>query len=231
MKDRCSCKLGKANSVLKCSEVTENFRQEIFNKFWKLSWPQKKQYTVGLISLEKVKRRRGTTARRSHSLKYYLKCSNFKTYRVCKKMFTSTLGISENMMLFWLNKENGITDNDTERVERPRRENEKTKSMNQLKNFLTSLPKMESHYCRASTSKLYLEPLWQSKRELYRFYKNTWCVEQNAEVVSITSFSSIFNKMNLSLYRLKKDQCDVCMGYKTKNIAEEVYQEHLVLKE
>ncbi|CAG9773284.1 unnamed protein product [Ceutorhynchus assimilis] len=215
MKNGCSCKLGKANSVLKCSEVIQKYRQEIFDKFWKMTWPEKKQYAVGLISLEQVKRRRGTTenSRRNYSYKYYLKCSNLKTYRVCKKMFTRTLGVSENVVLLWLEKNNSMTqDNDEERVERPRRENEKTKSINQLKIFFTSLSKMESHYCRASTSKLYLEPLWQSKRELFRFYKNTWCVEQNAQAT-------------------KKDQCDICMGYKTKNISDEIYQEHLALKE
>lgn len=29
-----------------------------------------------------------------------------------------------------------------------------------LNTFLDSLPKMESHYCRANTKKLYLEPIW-----------------------------------------------------------------------
>jgi len=37
-------------------------------------------------------------------------------------------------------------------------------------NFLNSLPKMESHYCRSTTSKLYLEPVRQSHSELYREY-------------------------------------------------------------
>ncbi|KAG8305654.1 hypothetical protein J6590_065574 [Homalodisca vitripennis] len=29
---------------------------------------------------------------------------------------------------------------------------------------------MESHYCRASTSLQYLEPMWESKAQLYREY-------------------------------------------------------------
>lgn len=235
LKNGCSCKLGKANSVLKCSEVTQEYRQEIFDKFWKMTWPEKKQYAVGLVTLQKVKRRRGTAenSRRNYSSQYCLKCSNLKTYRVCKKMFISTLGISENVIWLWLGKDSSMTEDSGEKkVARLKRLKEKTNLINQLKNFLTSLAKMESHYCRASTSKLYLEPLWQSKRELYRFYKNNWCVEQNyAQAVSITTFCSVFNEMGLSLYRPKKDQCEVCMGYKTKNITDEIYQEHLVLKE
>lgn len=98
-----------------------------------MTWPEKKQFAVGLVSLEKVKRRRGTTenSRRNYSSKYYLKCSNLKTYRVCKKMFTSTLGISENVIWLWLEKDNRMTQDDSKKgVERPRRENEKEKSIN-----------------------------------------------------------------------------------------------------
>lgn len=32
-----------------------------------------------------------------------------------------------------------------------------------LRSFLTELPKMESHYCRASSTKQYLEQNWVSK--------------------------------------------------------------------
>jgi len=48
----------------------------------------------------------------------------------------------------------------------------KTKTNNKMfvSTFLESLPKMESHYCRKSTSKLYLEPLVQSHLQLYNIY-------------------------------------------------------------
>lgn len=39
-----------------------------------------------------------------------------------------------------------------------------------LNTFFDLLPKLESHYCRASTSKLYLESVWLTKTSLYNFY-------------------------------------------------------------
>lgn len=32
----------------------------------------------------------------------------------------------------------------------------------------------------------------------------------------------MFNRMNLSIYRPKKDQCDICVGYETKDISRKI---------
>lgn len=88
---------------------------------------------------------------------------------------------------------------------------------------------MESHYCRSSTQKLYLEPIWQTMQELYRFYVNDYCKEQNVKAYSRTVFNERFNEMNLSLFHPIKDQCEICVGYKTQNVTQEEYQQHLVL--
>lgn len=37
--------------------------------------------------------------------------------------------------------------------------------------------------------------------------------------------------MNLGLFQPKKDECDICVGYKTKNISFEVYNNHIANKE
>lgn len=102
----------------------------------------------------------------------------------------------------------------------------------QLETFFDSLCKMESHYCRSSSQKLYLEPLWHTKFDLYRFYKEVYCRENNhIEPVSHTTFYEVFENKNLSLYRPKKDECDTCVFYKQKNISEEEYLTHIRFKE
>ncbi|CAH1995862.1 unnamed protein product [Acanthoscelides obtectus] len=91
-----------------------------------------------------------------------------KKYHVCKKMFLATLGIGERCVREWVlnkclpNMELGI---EPALVEPPQ-DSECTKNVNQ---FLDSLPKVESHYCRASTRKLYLEPTWNSYRHLHHY--------------------------------------------------------------
>lgn len=41
----------------------------------------------------------------------------------------------------------------------------------------------------------------------------------------------MFEDLNLSLFSPKKDECDICVGYKTKNIDNIQYTEHITRKE
>ncbi|KAL3269339.1 hypothetical protein HHI36_008411 [Cryptolaemus montrouzieri] len=60
--------------------------------------------------------------------------------------------------------------------------------------FFDSLPKLESHYCRKDTSKLYFEPRWQTKAELFRLYES-FCENQDKGTLkaSICIFYGIFD--------------------------------------
>ncbi|KAK5643020.1 hypothetical protein RI129_009187 [Pyrocoelia pectoralis] len=80
--------------------------------------------------------------------------------------------------------------------------------------------KNESHYCRTSTTKLYLEPLWESKAHLYRVYSNEFCKEKNIILLCIAAFHKEFELKNLSLYKPKKDLCGICVAFETKNLTE-----------
>ncbi|CAG5000219.1 unnamed protein product [Parnassius apollo] len=60
--------------------------------------------------------------------------------------------------------------------------------------FFYALPKMESHYCRASTSRIYLLPEWQCKKALYDFYVLDWCASRDKSM----------EDSNIPLFRPKK---------------------------
>lgn len=49
-----------------------------------------------------------------------------------------------------------------------------------LHDFLEAIFKLESHYCRVSTTKLYLEPMWELKAHLYKVYFNEFCKEKSS---------------------------------------------------
>lgn len=231
----CQCSWGKKPYVVKCSTVTEESRRKIFDYFWTLSWPEKQIYIRDLAKLEKVKRRRGTeeNSKRDYTIKYYLKLKS-EYVRVCKKMFLGTLGMKETVILNWLKKSLNIEDvpilNRSQRVSEERRKKFR-ESQKRLQEFFNDMPKMESHYCRASSSKLYLEAIWHSKSDLYKFYKTDFCPQNNLTPVSITTFFKIYEEMNLAIYRPKKDLCDICVGHQTKNLSDEMYQLHQQLKE
>lgn len=84
----------------------------------------------------------------------------------------------------------------------PRRNKEPSKDKEYLIRFLQILPRMESHYCRKDTNKLYLETQWQNLNELYRFYCAE-CSRQNFQALNHTTFREEFKNQNLSLYRPK----------------------------
>ncbi|GFY43275.1 uncharacterized protein TNIN_189941 [Trichonephila inaurata madagascariensis] len=96
--------------------------------------------------------------------------------------------------------------------------------------FFDFLPKLESHYRRKNSSKLYLKPLWTSKSQLYNAYKDNFCPREKAEPLSITSFCNIFEDHNLSLFWPKKDLCNVCELFKTGNITEFEHKMHNDMK-
>ena len=100
-----------------------------------------------------------------------------------------------------------------------------------VRKFLNSLQKIPSHYCRSTTSKQYLEPSFQSLSQLYRVYNQKCEAEEQHLTVSRQGLSDEFNRMNLGLFRPKKDECDLCTGYKVGSISEEKYTEHLLNKE
>lgn len=131
-----------------------------------------------------------------------------------------------------MNKEakNDVVERKNNLTVKPKRNHVKKIEMDYLRDFLNSLPNLESHYCRATSSKKYLEPIWTSKNQLYSFYKEE-CSRVGIYAVSDASFSHVFSDLNYSLFRPKKDQCDTCIGFKIGNIDEIVFNAHMKRKD
>lgn len=164
---------------------------------------------------------------------------------MCKSLFLNTLAIGSWTAQNWQKEPNDEESVSTDESEEgnPVVINEeyintstaaktrKTKEIKNLEVFFSTLPKIESHYCRKFSAKLYIEPNWSSKRELYMFYKNDWCQEKHVKPVSITTFAKIFEDNNLSLFKPKKDLCDKCESFKTGNLDKQIYDMHIQRKE
>lgn len=248
MKERCQCKLKNKNQI-KCDLITDEDRVQIFKKFWNMSWQEKKVYLDLFVMIRPTSRARGRkdvdTSRREHSYIYFLE-KNQEKMRVCKKMFFGTIGIGEKAMRNWKKTSTCLVDDQQEEnvdevtsqenlesngVIKYRKISESRKkkfeSSNEgLDTFFKSLAKVESHYCRKNSSKLYLEPNWTSKQELYREYCR-WSEERNVTTMSIAKFLNVFEEQNLSLFKPKKDECDICVGHRTGNVSEEFYSRHI----
>ncbi|VEN62189.1 unnamed protein product [Callosobruchus maculatus] len=240
LKESCKCYNSQRKSKILCTAITEHERKSIYSEFWRMTWEEKKIYVKTLVDIKYVSRRKSTgeDSRRNNSLFCYLKPpGRSEKIRVCKKQFLNTLCLGEWTVLNWVKENLENTENDEQNLDSsystkklPKRQsNVKSREKDFLLKFFDKLPKLESHYCRASTSKIYFEPIWKSKQELYRFYVEE-CKAQDVSPLSTASFANIFLDKNYSLFTPKKDQCDICLGFKYNHISEDKYRVHLEKK-
>lgn len=137
--------------------------------------------------------------RKQHSFRYHLK-RNGRRIQVCKNIFC-TLGLGETTVYAWMDTviPSGIPVETAQQAKGKRSDREKVMS-DFVEVFLESLSKLPSHYCRATTSKLYMEPVFTSISQLYKVYGDK-CTTESIEAVSLSLFYTIFNEMNfVTLY-------------------------------
>jgi len=218
----------------KCNEILEDDRLRVFTDFWSnLSWSEKKIYVISLVKKTSVKQRKidSTVSRRNSSFSYFLKI-NGELLNVCKSMFLNTLALGESQVHNWcITREQCELSPNTPKVRICLRDSPHKKNRKFVNKFLKQISKMPSHYCRTSTSKLYLErlePYIQSKSQLYNMYIEM-CNNEGKEnnIVSINTFYDIVEENNISLFSPKKDQCDSCCAYQTNNISEKEWKDHI----
>ena len=108
--------------------------------------------------------------RRNFTMKYHFRVKGVMM-QVCKILFLGTRDIGEWCIMAWAlrgSDHNAISPKKT----LMRIPDEKTKEINEsLSKFFNELPKIESHYCRANSNKIYLEPVFTSFADLNEQYK------------------------------------------------------------
>nr|CAH7755764.1 unnamed protein product [Callosobruchus chinensis] len=232
--DRCESaqceKFGK-----KCGAFSDKKREEIFQSFYGLRDLQlRREFVVRHCEPVEIKQRTTkTVSRRSKSYRYLLSLDGNRV-KVCKKFFINTLSISDKFLRTSLSK---ITK--TGAVEKDRRGG-RYKSLSDKDNELRRLvaehinkfPKMESHYCRENSSRQYLYPDL-TLRKMYELYLDE--SKKHKDIASMSTYVRVFKEMNLSFHSPKKDQCSLCLTYRsgekeTKLALEEKYKKHTAEK-
>lgn len=213
-----------------CKDLTEEMRRKIFDKYWSIpSWESRKIYVRSLVTGQEPQHRRCTTtdlvSKKKITFKYSLmyETENGQTNKlnVCKKMFASTLGIGARQLRTWSKIRNNQIPDDSE----PNPSTDARQS-NSITDFLDSLPKMESHYCRASSKKQYLESTWNSVTgDLFDEYLN-FCSANNKQAHCKSLFARTFRNLNYDIFKPRKDQCNKCLAFKNKNLSQEQYDKH-----
>ncbi|XP_056647399.1 uncharacterized protein LOC130452104, partial [Diorhabda sublineata] len=204
---------------LKCSEkIKEEVRQQLFSGFWSLGDVQRQREFIVSYSDEIKPKYRYSSTQNFRAMKraFYFDVHNVRT-RVCKQFFMATLDINARTIQTAFSKKSSTgfvaEDRRVKHNNHPTVDPEIKESVHQ---FINSIPRIESHYLRAQTSRELIEG-GKSLADLFRDYK---AGREQKELPSANSimFNRIFHsEFNISFFKPKKDQCDVCESYSNAN--------------
>ena len=226
MKQACNSPCCTKSATRHCNEISEEERQKCFDKYWKeLNWEQKKLFVSNLIDVDEKKHH--TTqgeSRRTQTFEYYLEINN-KRVRVCRIMFLNTLDISGWQANNW--KLNALQRNT--RKAKVRQEKHKSSGRKLASEFLDSLPKLPSHYCRQSSKKQYLYDEIPNQVKLYQVFVE-FCGNKGQDAPGRNVLARERKAKNIDFDQPKKDRCDTCVSNETGNCDADKFTEHIAKK-
>lgn len=247
----CSHKVGKKSSgrSFRCNMFDEKQRKDIHDKVWALdTWAEKKSYINGLVSFRQILRRRpGTNVEmpiKHNGYDCYLPGKDGMKLRVCRNYFLATTGLKKDLLNDWIKSFYKTKDSNnydatepTTEMKRKRglspkglRNNSKKLKSDSVNKWLEIIPKVPSHYCRASSTRVYVEQDFRSINHMHEIYKE-WCQTTSTASVERKKFCEILEKERISVFKPRKDQCDTCVAYKEGNLSEQEYNRHIQKKD
>lgn len=227
MREACRCRY-------KCSDkVSEDTRKDIFKKFWALGDRAKQWLHIANYTKQEHKKRtyfaRTEIHKRIYTYKYFLPKyeEQFHTkIDVCKTMFLNTLGITERMTRTAWQKYDGTTtvEKDMRGFHSHHKKIVDERMIASVCDHVKSFVPVESHYCRKSSTRLYLDGSLSIAR-MYILYKD-WLNEERYDnpAKTLRQYRDIVNShFNLTFHIPKKDTCDQCHVFKnTENPSDEL---------
>ncbi|XP_063591931.1 uncharacterized protein LOC134769019 [Penaeus indicus] len=228
---------------LKCSmKFTEEQRMSIFASYWELGDIDRQRQFIANSIDEIVPRYRyvrigGTRQQRKPNNAFYFKLNEGRV-RVCKLFFINTLDINDRPIRTVLEKKNKVCENLIENDLRGKHSNHHTVDesiKDGMRAHIDSIPKIESHYLRANTSRVFIDGN-KTVADIHRDYVSN-CKENNASFGNYSMFYKVFTEdYNISFFTPKKDQCDTCATFENASKTErdnlqQKYDQHQVEKE
>lgn len=159
---------------LKCfTKFTKANRQSIFEDYWKIGNIEEQHYFLS-SSMTVVKPKYRYVIENSHRREnnsFHFKI-NKNRIRVCKQFFKATLCVNDRPLRTVIEKQDSFTGKILANDYRGKHKNH-VKVPDSIKEdiHIRSIPRIESHYCRANTSKEFIEG-GKSIPDLHRDYKS-----------------------------------------------------------
>ncbi|XP_039296244.1 uncharacterized protein LOC111058861 isoform X3 [Nilaparvata lugens] len=220
------------------------FRLQVKDTKQEISMRVKRFYDLGdvtrqrdwiLKNIEKIEpkyRYAKEGSNRAFNVAYFLFCDENKI-QVCRTFFLNTLNISKTVVSTALKK---FKNNFLEPECRGKHENRKKNDdllIQGMKDFINSIPRVESHYLRNQTAREYIDG-GKTLSDIHRDYQNE-CLRQNLPHGNYTAFRKVFiENFNISFFVPKKDLCCLCEQFKNSpddNDLKKMHETHIKLKE
>lgn len=220
----CPCKY-------KCSDTfSHEDRLEINSGYWGLGTYADQKHFIDKNVIESPCHRKigSRPSKRSFTWKYTL-----KEKQVCKSFFLKTINISDTVVVN-CKKKVRLLQNIGEDLRGKAQASRKTIDkdvIDRIHQHIKRFPMVESHYCRKSTNRMYL----QSDLNLTKMF-DLFTGENRGLKVKVCTYRRVFKEYNLAFHKPKKDQCSTCVkfGHATdieKENLQAAYNHHLKNKE
>lgn len=198
----------------RCSDnVSDEVRSSLFHNYYELTAEQKRLFVLSNTVKVQPKRRRDKktpeNSKKQNSYLFYFQV-NGKKIQVCKTFFLGTLCISQKTV-YNVHQSSNAVGNTPTMVRHGKHTKHKIPEdvVQSVRDHIASFPKIDSHYCRADTSRSYLDSSL-SVAKLYDLYKKAM-EEQDQTPVKLSYYREIFcTEFNICFQKPKKDRCDVC---------------------
>lgn len=226
----------------KCATlISEQQRQKIFDAYYALPDALHKRHFIA-NNIEEIKPKyvyKSSTRPRKHNLKFFFNDDKKQKTRVCQKFFLNTLDISLSIIRTVRNKVYANNDPvpllDDQRGKHKHHHRVEDTLKDTAREFIRNIPKIESHYVRANTSREYIDG-GRNLTDIYKDYVQL-CTEKRESYINYVMFHRIFNtEFNISFFTPKKDACEDCTAYvnasdSQKEKMKDFYENHLKEKD
>lgn len=219
----------------KCQNVFSfEERLTIFNAYWDTGDLNVQRQFIynNMTNIEPKYRyiRVGSTRQNLNHAYYFTKMG--QRIRVCKLFFMNTLAISDKSIRTVVKKNSGSITGIQMQDNRGKHGNQfklDAALKDRAKEHINSIPRIESHYCRARSKREYIEGS-RSIATLHRDYVDK-CKAEGKGYLSYKLYYNIFvNDFNISFWKPKKDQCEDCTAFanvEDKTLLQAQYDLHL----
>ena len=204
-----------------CSTIDDSQRCQILNGYYALGdINRQREFIIHHCEVTDTKQKisKSEVSRRQKTVLNFFTKNNVRV-SVCKTFFINTLDISDRIVRTALKKTSTLG-----LLELDKRGGRKSETIiardkqirSEIEKHIDRFPRMESHYCRANSSREYLNSdLSVSKM----YFLHLQSLPEGYPKPSLSTYQRVFQSKNLSFHNPKKDQCSLCAMYKTGDVS------------